>query len=221
MEGSKDMDRDQEKFYEGEHEDQAQGAAANPASDEPVDDMKFFIELLKAIRDTIESGKNVPLTGKKLIDAEKCLMILDDMDNNLPEAIQYGIQMYSERERIMGNAETTAMNRVTSAEMRANATLEKARDEADRLIADAEDEAHAIVQEAQDRAERMVEESEIVRQARDEARSIKNDAKVEVTELKLKVTHEILQELTGVEDEMSAALNSIRRRRKELDEMPK
>lgn len=215
------MDRDQEKFYEGEHEDQAQGAAANPASDEPVDDMKFFIELLKAIRDTIESGKNVPLTGKKLIDAEKCLMILDDMDNNLPEAIQYGIQMYSERERIMGNAETTAMNRVTSAEMRANATLEKARDEADRLIADAEDEAHAIVQEAQDRAERMVEESEIVRQARDEARSIKNDAKVEVTELKLKVTHEILQELTGVEDEMSAALNSIRRRRKELDEMPK
>jgi vacuolar-type H+-ATPase subunit H len=215
------MDRDQEKFYEGEHEDQVQGASVKPSGEEPVDDMRFFIELLKALRDTITSGKNVPLTGRKMIDAEKCLMILDDMDNNLPVAIQYGYQMYSERERIMGNAETTAMNRVTSAEMRANATLEKARDEADRLIADAEDEARAIVQEAQDRVERMVEESEIVRQAREEARSIKNDAKVEVTELKLKVTHDVLQELTAVEDEMSAALNSIRRRRKELDEMPK
>ncbi len=221
MEGSKDMDRDQEKFYEGEHEDQVRGASATSANEEPVDDMRFFIELLKALRDTITAGKSIPLTKSKMIDAEKCLMILEDMDNNLPEAIQYGIQMYSERERIMGNAETTAMNRVTSAEMRANATLEKARDEADRLIADAEDEARAIVQEAQDRAERMVEESEIVRQAREEARGIKNDAKVEVTELKLKVTHEVLQELTAVEDEMSAALNSIRRRRKELDEMPK
>lgn len=215
------MDRDQEKFYEGEREDQHQGAPAKSVADEPIDDMRFFIELLKALRDTINAGKNVPLTGKRMIDAEKCLMILEDMDNNLPEAIQYGIQMYSERERIMGNAETTAMNRVTSAEMRANAMLEKARDEADRLIADAEDEARAVAQETQDRAQRMVEESEIVRQAREEARGIKNDAKVEVTELKLKVTHEVLQELTAVEDEMSAALNSIRRRRKELDEMPK
>lgn len=215
------MDRDQEKFYEGEHEDQDHEASPKSINEEPVDDMRFFIELLKALRDTINAGKAFPLTKNRLIDAEKCLMILEDMDHNLPEAIQYGIQMYSERERIMGNAETTAMNRVTSAEMRANATLENAREEAERLIADADDEAHAIVQEAQDRAERMVEESEIVRQARDEARGIKNDAKVEVTELKLKVTHDVLQELTAVEDEMSAALNSIRRRRKELDEMPK
>jgi vacuolar-type H+-ATPase subunit H len=215
------MDRDQEKFYEGDVEEQAQGTSSVSLGEEPVDDMRFFIELLKALRDTIESGKNIPFSRSKMIDADKCLMILNDMDNNLPEAIQYGIQMYSERERIMGNAETTAMKRVTSAEMRANATLEKARDDADRLIADAEEEARIVVQDAQDRAERMVEESEIVRQAREEARRLKNDAKVEVTELKLKVSHEVLQELNAVEDEMSAALNSLRRRRKELDEMPK
>lgn len=215
------MDRDQEKFYEGEREEELHGAAPASAGAEPVDDMRFFIDLLKVLRDTIDAGKSLPLVKGRLIDAEKCLMILEDMDHNLPEAIQYGIQMYSERERIMGNAETTAMNRVTSAEMRANAMLEKARDEAEQLIADADDEARAIIQDAQARAERMVEESEIVHQAREEARSIKNDAKVEVTELKLKVTHEMLQELTAVEDEMSAALNSIRRRRKELDDMPK
>ncbi|MGI6239282.1 MAG: hypothetical protein ACOYI5_06625 [Christensenellales bacterium] len=215
------MDRDQEKFYEGEHEDQGQETVSRSMNDEPVDDMRFFIELLKAIRETISAGKNVPLTGKKMVDAEKCLMILEDMDRNLPDAIQYGIQMYSERERIMGNAETAAMNRVTSAEMRANATLEKSRDEADRLIADAEDEAGAILAEAKERADRMVEESEIVRQAREEARIIKNDARVEASELKLKSAHEALQVLTGVEDELSAAFNNIRRRRKELDEEAK
>lgn len=216
------MDRDQEKFYEGEHEDQGHNVAPRSMNEEPVDDMRFFIELLKAIRETIESGKNIILfPGKKMIDSDKCLMILDDMDKNLPEAIQYGIQMYSERERIMGNAETTAMNRVTSAEMRANAMLEKARDEADRLIADAEDEANAILTEVKERADRMVEDSEIVRQAREEARIIKNDAKVEASELKLKATHEALQVLTGAEDELSAAFNNIRHRRKELDEEAK
>ena len=39
------------------------------------------------------------------------------------------MKMYNERLRIMSNAGTTAMNRVTSAEMRANAALEKAKEE--------------------------------------------------------------------------------------------
>ena len=40
----------------------------------------------------------------------------------------------------MNNAETTAMNRVTSAEMRANAALEKAKEEVSQRLADAETE---------------------------------------------------------------------------------
>ncbi len=209
------MDRDQEKFYEDE--DQEVVAEAQPTGGgEDIDDMKYFLELLKHIRAAIRSGTNVPLTNKKIIDAEKCLMIIDDMERNLPDAVQYGMQMYSERDRILGNAETAAMNRVSSAEMRANAALEKAKSEAEQIVADAENEAHAILADAQDRADHMVDENEIVRQAREEARIIKNDARVEASELRLKANHDAYQLLASVEDELTEACKSIRRRRSEL-----
>lgn len=208
------MDRDQERFYEDE--DQEVRAETQPDGMEDIDDMKYFLELLKHIRSAIRSGANVPLTNKKIIDAEKCLMIIDDMERNLPDAVQYGMQMFAERDRILGNAETAAMNRVSSAEMRANAALEKAKTEAEQIVADAENEAHAILADAQERADHMVDENEIVRQAREEARIIKNDARVEASELRLKATHDAYQLLTSVEDELSEACKAIRRRRAEL-----
>lgn len=208
------MDHDQEKFYEDE--DQEVRAEAQPGVVEDIDDMKYFLELLKHIRSAILAGSNVPLSRKKIIDAEKCLMIIDDMERNLPDAVQYGMQMYSERDRIMGDAETAAMKRVSSAEMRANAALEKARSEAEQIVADAESEAHAILSDAQERADHMVDENEIVRQAREEARIIKNDARVEASELRLKANHDAYQLLATVEDELTEACKSIRRRRAEL-----
>ena len=212
------MDRDQEKFYEDEQKSTDQGADTAENGKEIVDDMSFFIGLIKAIRETLMMGRKIPLTNKWSVDAEQCLAILDDMENNLPEAIQYGWQMYSERDRIMGNAERQAMNRVTSAEMTANATLEDAKKNADRIIADAQDEANAILNDAQNRADKLVSDDEIVQRAREEARIMKNEAKVEIGEMRLKATHEALQMLTNVEDELAEALNAIRRNRKQLDE---
>ena len=212
------MSNDQERFYE-EEDQEILNQNPEEREDEPeeIDDMKFFMELLKHIRLAINSGTNVPLTNKKIIDAEKCLMILNDMERNLPDAVQYGIQMFNERERIMGNAETAAMNRVSSAEMRANAALEKARADAEQIVSDAENEARAILEDAQERADRMVDENEIVRQAREEARIIKNDARVEASELRLKATHDAYQVLASVEDDLNDACMRIRNRRAELD----
>ena len=130
------MDQEQGKFFEDEdqelHTEQPQEAQPNK-SDE-VNDMKYFLELLKHIRAAINAGKDVPFTRKKMVDVEQCMMILDDLEDNLPDAVQYGMQMYAEQERILGEAERKAMNRVTSAEMRANAALEKARDDAQEII---------------------------------------------------------------------------------------
>jgi vacuolar-type H+-ATPase subunit H len=211
------MDRDQEKFYETEpiapEEEQAVGVGTD---DQGVDDMRYFLELLKHMRAAIKAGTSVPLTNKRVVDADKCLMILDDMENNLPDAVQYGLQMYSERDRILGNAEAAAMNHVSSAEMRATAAIEKAKAEAEQRIADAENEAHAILADAQERADHLVEESEIVRQAREEARSIRNDARVEASETRLKASHDAYQLLAGIEDELNEACKTIRHRRKEL-----
>lgn len=209
------MDHDQKEFYEAE-EQQTQ-AEAQPMNDhEDVNDMVYFIELLKHLRILVERGSRVPLTGKALIDVESCLRIIDEMDQNLPDAIQYGMQMYSERSRIMGDAESTAISRVTSAEMKANKALENARREADQIVMDAEDEAKAILDDAQERADHMISESEIVRQARDEARSIKNDARVEAGEMRLKASHDVYRMMTDVEGRLDETLKEMRRLRSEV-----
>ena len=208
------MDRDQEKFYEDEEQDTRDTPQAQQS--EEVNDMRYFLELLKHIRAAINAGTSVPLTSKKIIDAEKCLMIIDDMERNLPDAVQYGLQMYSEKERIMSEAETKAMSRISSAEMRVNAALERAREDAEQRVLDAENEARAILEDAQERADHMIDESEILRQAREEARSVRNDARVEASELRLKAQHDAYQLLASVEDELTEACKNIRRRRAEL-----
>ena len=208
------MDRDQEKFYEDEELESREDSL--PEEEQEIDDMSYFLELLKHLRTVIEHGSRVPLTNRVIIDADKCLMIVEDLERNLPDAVQYGMQMYSERQRIMGDAEETAISRVTSAEMRANAVLENARKEAEQLVVDAEAEANAILEDAQERADHMIDESEIVRQAHEEARIIKNDARVEASELRLKASHDAYQLLTSVEDELAEACKSVRRRRAEL-----
>ena len=209
------MDRDQDRFYEDEAVESQEDLRQSQNEDD-IDDMRYFLELLKHIRAAITAGTSVPLTGKKIIDADKCLRIIDDMEKNLPDAVQYGMQMYSERERIMGEAETRAMNRVSSAEMRANAALEKARDDAEQRVLEAENEARSILQDAQERADHMIDESEIMRQAREEARIIKNDARVEASEMRLKAQHDAYQMLASVEDQLTEACKNIRRRRSEL-----
>ena len=209
------MDRDQERFYEDE-EFESRDNLQQSQGEEDIDDMRYFLELLKHIRAAITAGTSVPLTGKKIIDADKCLMIIDDMEKNLPDAVQYGMQMYSERERIMGEAEDQAMKLVSSSEMRAQTALEKARQDAKRIVMEAQSEATAILDDAQERADRMVDESEIVRQAREEAKVLKNDARVEASEMRLKAQHDAYQMLAAVEDQLNEACKNIRRRRTEL-----
>lgn len=208
------MDHDQENFYNEEE-------ARIPAEDQQeagreVNDMTYFLELMKHLRTLLERGSRVPLSNRVIVDAVKCTMILDEMDRNLPDAIQYGMQMYSERDRLLGDAENDAISRVTSAEMKANKALENARREAERIVVEAEDEAQALLDDAHERAEHMINESEIVRQAREEARNIKNDARVEAGETRLKASHDAYRLLTQVEGQMDESLKELRRLRSEL-----
>ena len=210
------MERDQERIYEEELDPREDAPQEEGRADDEINDLKYFIELLKHIRAAIEAGRNVPLTRMKIIDADKVLMIVKDLENNLPDAVQYGWQMYSEQERILGEAETAAINRISSAEMRVNAALEHAKEEAEQRVVDAENEARAILEDARDRADRMIEESEILRQAREEARILKNDARVEASEMRLKAQHEAYQLLASAEEQLTEACKNIRRRRSEL-----
>ena len=174
------MDRDQEnKFYQDDFDHQVD--VHDIETTEPIDDMQYFLESLKHLHAVLDAGSRIPATNKKLVDANMCEKVLEDIEGNLPDAIQYGMQMYAERERILGTAEQKAANTVSSAEMRANAVMEKAKAEAERILSEAEEEARYMLSDAKERADHMVEENEIVVRAREEARILKNDAKVEAS----------------------------------------
>ena len=206
---------DQEKFYEAEEQEPRNESQNTVGSTDEVNDMVYFLELLKNLRKLIEQGSRVPLTGKALVDVEKCQIVLDEMDRNLPDAIQYGMQMYEEKARIMGDAEDTAISRVTTAELKAKKAIENARRDASQIVMDAEEEARAILDDASDRAAQMVSESEVVRQAREEASTIKSDARVEAGEVRLKASHDVYQMLSDVEGNLDETLKEIRRLRSE------
>lgn len=210
------MERDPQNIYEAE-EQQPQTDVQTPAeeNDEEVNDMVYFIELLKNLRTLIDQGSRVPLTGKALVDVEKCHIVLDEMDRNLPDAIQYGMKMYAEKARIMGDAEDTAISRVTTAELKAKKALESARRDANQILNDAEEEARAILDDASDRAAQMVSESEVVRRAEEDARNILSEARLEAGETRLKASHDVYQMLSDVEANLDDTLKEIRRLRSE------
>ena len=204
------MDHDQKEFNPQQEVQQPQTGAQSAEDQNEVNDMVYFIELLKHLRATIERAKRIPMSGRAIVDADTCMQIIDQLDQNLPNAIQYGMQMYSEKSRIMGEAESTAISRVTTAEMKANKVLEKARNEADQIVMDAEDEAQGILEDAQERANFLISESEIMRQAKEEAHSIKSEARVAANELHYKATHDVQRMMTEVENRLNEALKEMR-----------
>ena len=61
MEGRRNMDRDQRKDLENEQTPQEDDIDIRP-DDGPVDDMRYYLSLLKAIRQTINGGKGFRLS---------------------------------------------------------------------------------------------------------------------------------------------------------------
>lgn len=214
------MDRHQEKDYEEGKVMPENGAASNGLVDaNPMDDLYYFQSLIKVMRQTIEEGRS--LFRFKLVDAEKCMLILEDLEKNMPRAIDLGLQTYTQRDRIFENSQEDAVGRITTAEMRARATIEKANRDAERIIGDATDEANAILADAQERADYLVSQEEILRRAQDEARDIRNDTAIQMNEERLKTAHEIQKMLDSVEGGINQALEGIVHSRKKLENLSK
>ena len=217
------MDRDQQFYTDEEVESRDTGVSAEEqdpmeAQEGEIDDNGYFMELLGHLRNLIEMSKRIPMTGRSLVDSDSCLRIIDDLEKNLPQTIQFCQQMYKEKDRILSEASDTAKRLVVSSEMRINQAKQKAREEAAQTVSDAETEADAIIADAQERADRMVAESEVVRRADDEARSIRNEARVAAEEMRLKANHDAYKLLESAENQLAEASERLRTMRKQLGE---
>ena len=97
-----------------------------------------FMQMLNNLEDAIENAKNVPLSGKKMIDADEFFEILDAVKATVPEEIRQA-QLILERESyiledakknanyIIDEAQTTAREMVDEHEIvaKANAKAEE------------------------------------------------------------------------------------------------
>ena len=216
------MDRDQDNFFEEDRKPRAQaeprpgqGAEGAPPY-ESDDDHTYLMNLMDYLQDAIEGGSAVPLTGKRLINAEMCLDILKDIRGNLPLAIQYAEQVLHDRERILSTAERTAASKIQSADVRANAALDDAADRSQEILEQAESRADKIIKDAEIRARAMIDQHAITIAAQNEAREIVNEARAEASEKRLEASAYSENLMINVEKELQRAQDMIRQRRQQL-----
>ena len=207
------MEHDQDRIYE---EEALEDNGVRLAADNEVDDLKYFQRLMLQLRTMIEEGGSVPFSKKVLVDADKFMRVFNAIDENLPDAIQCGLQLYQERDRLNQQSESDASRRLATAQVRADKLIKNAEEKAERRLADAEEEARAILEDARDRADHMIMQSEIVRQAKEEARILRNEANVAAGEMRLQASHDAAEQFSVVEEFLESALKEMTRRRSEL-----
>jgi len=204
------MEHDQKEFNPQQEVQQPQMEAQMINDQQEVNDMVYFLELLQHLRAIANRAKAIPMSNHAIINLADYTQILDDIDQNLPDAIQYGMQMYDEKARILGEAEQAAFDHVASAEMKAQRALERAKNEARQIVQEAQEEANGIIEDAEERANFLISESEIVNQAREEAYSIKSEARVAANELRYKVGHDVQRMMSEVEERLNETLKEVR-----------
>lgn len=102
------------------------------------------LELLDLLEEEIESGSSLPLTGKKLLDPDKLLDVLDEIREALPCEFRQAEILKQERERILDDAQKEAANMVAETQTRMT-----------KLVTD-----HEITQHAYQQSQEIINTSE-------------------------------------------------------------
>lgn len=186
--------------------------------DDAENDVKYVYRLIALLRTEMENARSVPLVAGRLVDAEKCLNILMDLEANLPEAIKRGNWAYEETSNMVRKAQEETRRHMASQEIQFQQRLEKHK----QRMAQAEQEAAAraskCIADAEKRAKHMVSEGVIKSRVDDEVRQILNNAKVKAQETLLRVDNECYQRLDAMSVTMGKMLKDINRMRAEFEE---
>ena len=220
------MDRDQDKFYDEEFDkreaparpaiDDEQDIQSPPSEMETDDDHEYLMKLLDYLEGAMEGGSVVPLTGKRLVDANMCIDIIKDIRGNLPLAVLYAQQVMQDRDRILSDAQRTAKNKLASADSRANAAIEEADTHARQILNEAEDRANQIIKTAEIHARGLVDQHAIKISAQNEARDIVNEARADAND-KRQAAGDYCDDLHhDTEKALQTALDIVRSHRQQL-----
>jgi hypothetical protein len=113
-----------------------------------------ILHLVDRLEELFNESRPIPLTHNVIVDEDRFLDIIDQMRISIPEEVKKAQQVFSQKDRVLAQAQEEA-----------NRTLALAREKADQLV-----EKDAIAQEAQHRS------GQILEQARMEAENVKAGA---------------------------------------------
>lgn len=216
------FERNFEEYMEDEQEQQELSQQGQPELDLPYTDVddnrQFLMTILEYLENELTHARMVPMTNKRMIDAQLCIDVMNDIRSNLPLAIQYSEQMLQDRERILRAAEQTAANKIASADVRANAALEDAQERAERILSDAQLHAENIIKDAEFRARALIDQNSITLEAQKQAQEILNEARVEAQERRMQAADYCDKLLHDAEETLSAAFDDVRRNRQILSQ---
>jgi len=113
-----------------------------------------ILHLVDRLEELFNESRPIPLTHNVIVDEDRFLDIIDQMRISIPEEVKKAQQIYTQKDRVLAQAQEEV-----------NRTLALAREKADLLV-----EKDGLTQEAQKRA------GQILDQARMEAENIKAGA---------------------------------------------
>lgn len=96
--------------------------------------------LLEALADELSRGAPVPLTSKRMVDADKCLDIISELRVNLPDDVRDAAVIMQKRDSILDDADAQAADIIEEAERRFEQLVSQ----------------HAITREAEMRAQEIL-----------------------------------------------------------------
>jgi vacuolar-type H+-ATPase subunit H len=102
-----------------------------------------ILQLVDRLEELFNQSRPIPLTHSVIVDEDKFLDIIDQMRIAVPEEVKKAQQLYSQKDRIMAQAQEEA-----------NRTLELARQKAAELV-----EKEALVEDAKRRVAQIIDQA--------------------------------------------------------------
>ena len=113
-----------------------------------------ILQLIDRLEELFNNSRPIPLTHNVIVDEDKFLDIIDQMRISIPEEVKKAQQVFSQKDRVMAQAQEEA-----------NRTLQLAREKAEGLV-----DKEVLITDAQRRA------GQIIDQARMDAENLKAGA---------------------------------------------
>lgn len=228
--GSDDEDEYFEEESEEENEEEYGENEDQDHADDGIDldELENFAQLLGYLEQELTRyASTMLLSSKKLVDTDKCLRIIENMKEALPDTVKYCWKIYEERDNYLKRCNTFASTRVEKAKKDAQAMVESAKAEEEEIlsaaqrrskniIADAQARANAILKEATARAQRMVDESEIMKHANRVANLRIENAREEARKRRMSALHDGYRLYEALERQTVGITEAISRKKEEM-----